>query len=215
MAHVRADRALETSTSTGTGNIALAGAVTGFAAFATYLSDGDTFDYVIYAADGNGVPTGAWETGVGAYVSSGNQFSRSVRQSSNSGSLVDFAAGTKRVAMTITASEVRQLERRATATESSASTNLQNSAQRVYTRYTNTGAKTLTVRPQSAHAIDQDAEFAIANRAATGALTIVAGSGVTINVPAGGTLVLNPGMVATLKRVAENEFDLIGQVVPA
>lgn len=78
-------------------------------------------------------------------------------------------------------------------------------------RFTTVGAKTLTVQPDATEAIPQDAEFYGANRAASGNLTIVAGSGVTINVPAGGSLVINPGGTYTLKRVAVDEFDLMGQ----
>jgi hypothetical protein len=82
-----------------------------------------------------------------------------------------------------------------------------------YQRWTAIGAKTLTVQPNATENISQDSEFTVANRAASGDLTISAGVGVTINAPAGGGLVLEPGMVATLKRVAENEYDLIGQAV--
>jgi hypothetical protein len=102
-----------------------------------------------------------------------------------------------------------------TETFSSPSYNLTNGDSGKYQRWTNTGAKTLTVRPNSTHAITQDAEFYIANRGSTGALTITEGSGVTVNPPAGGTLVLDPGMVVTIKRVAEDLFDLIGQTVAA
>jgi len=34
---------------------------------------------------------------------------------------------------------------------------------------------------------------------------------VTLNVPADGTLILEPGMTVTVKRVASNAFDVIGQ----
>lgn len=109
MAYVRADRVMETTTTTGTGNVTVSGAVTGFGTFAARLTTGDAFDYVIFAVDSSGVPSGAWETGVGTYLGS-NVFSRSVRQSSNSDALVSFAAGTKHVAITLTASAVGVLE---------------------------------------------------------------------------------------------------------
>lgn len=98
-----------------------------------------------------------------------------------------------------------------TITESGTSANLLNSNRGKYQRWTATGAKTLTVQPNATEAIDQDAEFYIANRASSDNLTIAAGSGVTINAPSGGGLVLEPGMAATLKRVAADDFDLIGQ----
>lgn len=98
-----------------------------------------------------------------------------------------------------------------TITETGTSANLLNANRGKYQRWTATGAKTLTVQPDATEAITQDAEFTVANRAASDNLTISAGSGVTINAPSGGGLVLEPGMVATLKRVATDEFDLIGQ----
>lgn len=100
-----------------------------------------------------------------------------------------------------------------TITEATTSANLANADAGKYQRWTATGAKTLTVQPNTTEAITQDAEFHLRNAAASDNLTISAGSGVTINAPSGGTLVLSPGMVATLKRVAEDEFDLIGQTV--
>ena len=102
MAHVRADRVMEASTTTGTGNFTVSGAVAGFATLASRLTVSDTFDYAIFAVDGDGTPTGAWETGIGTYTAA-NEFSRSVRQSSNSDALVNFAAGDKRVVATLTA----------------------------------------------------------------------------------------------------------------
>ncbi len=110
MAHVRADRVMETTTTTGTGNITVSGALSGFRALSSRLSIGDTFDYVIFAVDGSGASTGEWETGVGTYTGVG-QFSRSVLQSSSSDALVNFSAGTKHVAMTLTASAMRNIER--------------------------------------------------------------------------------------------------------
>jgi len=96
-----------------------------------------------------------------------------------------------------------------TITETGTSANLSSNNAGFYQRWTATGAKTLTVQPNATEAISQDAEFTIANRAASGNLTILTGSGVTINVPTSGGLVLEPGMVATLKRVAEDEYDLL------
>lgn len=82
-----------------------------------------------------------------------------------------------------------------------------------YLRFTNSGAKTATARPNSTHALPDDAEYHLRN-VGTGNLTIVAGSGVTITPPAGGTLVVPAGGTVTLKRVATDAFDLFGLVVP-
>lgn len=93
MAFVIADRVKETTTSTGTTAITLAGAVTGYQTFSASIGNANTTYYTI--ADQSGAN---WEVGVGTYTSSGNTLSRdTVLASSNSGSLVTFTSGTKDV----------------------------------------------------------------------------------------------------------------------
>lgn len=84
----------------------------------------------------------------------------------------------------------------------------------LYMRFTGASALTLTVPANSAQAIPVGAELTV-RRAANANLTIVAASGVVVNPPAGGTLVMTQNMTATLKKVATNEWDLIGQTVAA
>ena len=92
MALVLKDRVKETSTTTGTGTITLAGAATGFQAFSA-IGNANTTYYTIAGQSG-----GEWEVGIGTYTSSGTTLSRdTVLASSNSGSLVNFSAGTKDV----------------------------------------------------------------------------------------------------------------------
>jgi hypothetical protein len=99
MAFVLADRVQETTTTTGTGTVTLAGAVTGFQSFAA-VGNGNTTFYTIADSSGSN-----WEIGIGTYTSSGTTLSRdTVLSSSNSGSLVDFPAGTKNVFVTFPAS---------------------------------------------------------------------------------------------------------------
>ena len=86
------DRVNETSTTTGTGTFTLAGAVTGFQTFSA-IGNGNTTYYTIVLQGGT-----EWEVGLGTYTSSGTTLSRDVvLSSSNSGSLVNFSAGTKNV----------------------------------------------------------------------------------------------------------------------
>ena len=86
------DRVNETSTTTGTGTFTLAGAVTGFQSFSA-IGNGNTTYYAIVLQGGS-----QWEVGLGTYTSSGTTLSRTtVLSSSNSGSLVNFSAGTKNV----------------------------------------------------------------------------------------------------------------------
>lgn len=95
MALVVADRVKESTTSTGTGTITLAGAATGFQSFSV-IGNGNTTYYTISGQTG-----GEWEVGIGTYTSSGTTLSRdTVLASSNSGSLVNFSAGTKDVFVT-------------------------------------------------------------------------------------------------------------------
>jgi hypothetical protein len=99
MALVLADRVKDTTTSTGTGTITLANSPpAGFQSF-TAVGNGNTTYYTI--AGGS-----QWEVGVGTYTASGTTLSRdTVLSSSNGGSLVDFAAGTKDVFVTYPAEE--------------------------------------------------------------------------------------------------------------
>lgn len=98
MARIFEDRVCETSTTTGTGALTLAGAVTGFRAFSAVMaSPSDTCYYFIEAIDANGVPTGEWETGLGTYSAADTLTRTTILESSNSGSAVNFSAGTKRV----------------------------------------------------------------------------------------------------------------------
>lgn len=93
MALVLADRVQETTTTTGTGTVTLAGAVSGFQSFAA-VGDGNSTYYTIAGG-------AEWEVGIGTYTSSGTTLSRTtVLSSSNSGSLVNFSAGTKNVFVT-------------------------------------------------------------------------------------------------------------------
>lgn len=95
MAFVLADRVQETTTTTGTGTVTLAGAVSGFQSFSV-VGNGNTTYYTIVDST-----AGTWEVGLGTYTSSGTTLSRTtVLASSNSGSLVNFGAGTKQVFVT-------------------------------------------------------------------------------------------------------------------
>lgn len=92
MALVLKDRVKETTTTTGTGTVTLAGAVTGFQSFSAIGNSNTTY----YCIAGQG--TAEWEVGLGTYTSSGTTLSRTtILASSNSGSAVNFSAGTKDV----------------------------------------------------------------------------------------------------------------------
>ena len=102
MAFVIADRVKETTTTTGTGTITLAGAVTNFETFTANLSNSDTTYYAIVDSTNN-----AFEVGLGTFTASGTTLARTtIIASSNSNNLVDFGAGTKEVFITIPASKM-------------------------------------------------------------------------------------------------------------
>ena len=93
MALVIKDRVKETTTTTGTGAIALGGAATNFVTFSSVLSNADTTYYAIVDTSNS-----AFEVGLGTYASSGNTLTRTtVLASSNSGSAVNLQAGTKSI----------------------------------------------------------------------------------------------------------------------
>lgn len=85
-----ANRVQETSTTTGTGTLTLAGAVTGYVTFNSAFSNGDVVFYTIDDGLGN------WEIGAGT-IGTGTLARTTVIESSNSNSLVPFGSGAKRV----------------------------------------------------------------------------------------------------------------------
>ena len=100
MAFITNDRVKETSTTTGTGTITLAGAATGFITFNAGIGDTNTTYYTIVGED---VPS-EWEVGIGTYTNSGTTLSRdTVIGRSNGGAKTDFAAGTKVVFVSLPA----------------------------------------------------------------------------------------------------------------
>lgn len=96
------DRVAETSTTTGTGALTLAGAITGYRTFSSVCSVGDICYYTIEAVDGSGTPTGAFETGIGTYSAASTLTRTTISRSSNANAAVSFAAGTKRVYISAT-----------------------------------------------------------------------------------------------------------------
>jgi hypothetical protein len=104
MAFVLRDRVRETSTTTGTGAIALAGAAGGYQRFSAVMNMGDTTYYAIVA------PGSAWETGLGTYTGVNTLTRTTVLESSNGGAAVNFAAGSKDVFLTQPASKAQSFE---------------------------------------------------------------------------------------------------------
>lgn len=107
MAFIVEDFVKETTSTTGTGDITLAGTGGRGAAipFATVCSNGDTFPYAISHTSAN-----EWEVGIGTFHSPGSTFTRTtVQRSSNANAAVSFSAGTKNVDLTLTSTHIKQL----------------------------------------------------------------------------------------------------------
>ena len=101
MALIINDRVKETSTTTGTGTLNLAGAEQGYESFVSGIG---TTNKTFYAIENNSA--GEFEVGIGTVTdASPDTLSRdTVISSSNSDSKVDFSAGTKNVFCTLPAS---------------------------------------------------------------------------------------------------------------
>lgn len=115
MTFIVADRVKETSTTTGTGALTLAGAMTAYQSFASKCTVGDTFYYALQAVDAGGAATGEWECGLGTYSATNTLTRTTVTSSSNSGAVVSLSAGTKQVFISMPAVQVAWARERLTA----------------------------------------------------------------------------------------------------
>ena len=101
MALVLADRVLETTQVTGTGDANLGGAQANYQPFSV-IGDGSTTYYTIVDNTNS-----SWEVGVGTYVLAGNKITRdTVLSSSNGGALVYFASGAKDIFLDLPSEKV-------------------------------------------------------------------------------------------------------------
>ena len=93
MALVLADRVKETTTTTGTGAVTLAGAASGFQAFSAGVGNSNTTYYTIQDANGT-----AWEVGLGTLNADSTTLTRTtVYESSNSDAAITLTSGTHTV----------------------------------------------------------------------------------------------------------------------
>jgi hypothetical protein len=98
-----ADRVKETTTTTGTGAITLAGAVSQFSSFSSRFAVNELFYYAVVGQTGT-----EWEVGTG-FLSGATTLVRDVvHASSNADALVSFSAGTKDVFVTIPARRIQR-----------------------------------------------------------------------------------------------------------
>jgi hypothetical protein len=100
MALILKDRVKESSSSSGTGNITLGGAIPGYQTFNAAIASGSTVYYTIHNLTA-GSDT-EWEVGVGTFTSPATLARTTVLSSSNSGSAVNFTAGASGLEVFIT-----------------------------------------------------------------------------------------------------------------
>ena len=106
MALVINDRVKQTTTTTGTGTVTFASAVTGFETFAQGIGNSNTTYYAIF----NG-GTAEFEVGLGTLNSDSTTLARTtVISSSNSDNAVSFSSGTKDIFCTLPASKAVYLD---------------------------------------------------------------------------------------------------------
>jgi hypothetical protein len=104
MALVLKDRVKTTTTTTGTGAVTLSTAEVGFQAFSVIGNGNQTYYTITDNTD--------WEVGIGTYTASGTTLSRDIiLESSNSGSAVNWGAGSKDVFVTYPAEKAVDLAR--------------------------------------------------------------------------------------------------------
>ena len=100
MALVLADRVQEISTTNGTGNLTLNGAVPTYQSFASGIGVGNTCYYAVYNTDQS---VNEWEVGVGTLSAIDTLQRTTILSSSSGGVAVNFTVGTKLVYVTLPA----------------------------------------------------------------------------------------------------------------
>jgi hypothetical protein len=106
MAIIRGNRIAEITTTTGIGDYVLSGALAGYFTFSSKCTIGDTVEYAADSIDA----TGDSEVGVGTF-GAGNTLARTmVYSSSNANGAVNWAVGTKRIVLTLTAETLGVIE---------------------------------------------------------------------------------------------------------
>lgn len=115
MAQILYDRVKETSTTTGSSDFTLAGAVAQFRAFSSVFASGavGTYDpiyYCIVGTSSTSLANNEWEVGKG-HLSSATVLVRDVVFSNSAGTTtqINFSAGTKDVFNTITADRMEEI----------------------------------------------------------------------------------------------------------
>lgn len=113
MSFVTFDCVKQETTTAGTGDLLLGASLAGYFDFSARCASLDVFCYEVHAVDASGARTGAFETGIGQYWLDGashklRRLFKLTGSNHPTATLVDFAAGTKQVSITVTAAQAKQ-----------------------------------------------------------------------------------------------------------
>lgn len=226
MAYVFVDRVMETSDFYGDGiTVGWLGAVTGYQALSVGYADGDTFDYVIFVVDADGVPTGEWESGLATQTSSPDVIERTAVYANSNGdtSRVNFsgigATADKRLIVTPSAQTFNNLIAAIVALaagsnvvdQSGTTYTFGSDDARTYIRFSNASSITATIPPNSSAALSIGTVIEL-EQAGTGALSVAAGSGVTLLSRGAGTTLAGQYAVAFIRKVAADTWVMSGDI---
>jgi len=194
MALVLKDRVQETSTTTGTGTLTLAGAVTQFQTFSAAVGNGNTTYYTIYNAGGSD-----WEVGIGT-VGAGTLTRDTVLSSSNANALVSFT-GTLYVFGDYPAGKAVYQDANGNVAANAFDDSYTNVAATGTTttltvasvrRYTVTGSGGQTFKLPNATTLTNGVIFEFDNNQSSGAITVNNNSNtLVVSVPSGGLVRIN------------------------
>lgn len=202
------ERVKETTTTTGTGTLSLAGAATGFRTFVAEIGSGNTCEYLIDDGAGN------WELGIGTVTdASPDTLSRNtVLKSSNADVAVSFGAGSKTVVVPLSAYRMIRLPLEVPTAKTNNYTAVL-ADQNSYIRMNKATAVTFTIPTEANVAFPIGTTLHVENTGA-GAVTIAGESGVTLNADATSPIVMaDQYTVATGIKTASDTWTIFGALI--
>lgn len=208
MAIIFADRVKESVTGTGTGNLTLGGAVTGYQAFSSVMGT-DTAEVCI-----EDPATGAWE--VTQATISGGSLVRGTFRKSSTGSRVSFASGTKYAFIVLPADVLSTMFRATVETVSTTTHTPAIGTDGRYFRCTHASGCAVTIPPNSSQAFPVGTMLTYEQGDADSAVTFAGDTGVTLRCPAAFTAATaEQYAVVQILKVGTDEWVIYGNLAAA